>query len=228
MILSTILFSPASLFHKFTVVLFAFLKPFGIWGLGALAILDSSAVPMPLDALVIGYIVQDHGKMLLYCFMAAFGSAIGSMVFYFLGRAGGELVLLKRINRARYESLRDRFEKQEFLAIMVPAMLPPPMPLKIFELAAGVFEMRPFIYFLAILAGKFIRFLVWGILTILYSQKLLTPLLQSFHHHSGLFLSAAMAILLVLAVYIVRRIFDKRRGTPLPIEESIAPTTPQE
>jgi membrane protein YqaA with SNARE-associated domain len=227
-ILSTILFSPASLFHKFTVILFAFLKPFGIWGLGALAILDSSSIPMPIDALVIGYIVQDHARMVLFCFMAALGSAIGSLLPYYLGRAGGELILLKRINRQRYEKLRDRFEKQEFLAIMVPAMMPPPMPVKLFELAAGVFEMRPFIYFLAILAGKFVRFLIWGILTILYGQKLLTTIVHSFHQHSGIFISAAMAILLALGIYIVRRVFDKRRGTPLPIEEPITPTSTQE
>lgn len=220
MILSTILFSPAKLFTKFTVLLFAFLKPFGIWGLGALAVLDSSSIPMPIDALVIGYIVQDHAKMVLYCFMAALGSAVGSLVPYYIGRAGGELILLKRINRDRYEKLRDRFEKQEFLAIMVPAMMPPPMPVKLFELAAGVFEMRPFIYFLAILTGKFVRFLIWGLLTILYGQKLLTTIVQTFHRHSGIFISAAFFIVLVLGIYIVRRIFDKRRGTPLPIEEN--------
>jgi membrane protein YqaA with SNARE-associated domain len=218
-ILSTILLSPMSLFHTFTVHLFAFLKPFGIWGLGALAVLDSSSIPMPLDALVIGYIVQDHAKMILFCFMAAIGSAVGSMLPYYLGRAGGELVLLKRINRTRYEKLRDRFEKQEFLAIMIPALMPPPMPVKLFELAAGVFEMRPFIYFLAILSGKFVRFLLWGILTILYGKTLLTNIVHGFHEHSGLFLSAVLFVLLGLALFIVRRIFDKRRGTPLPIEE---------
>ena len=67
---------------------------------------------------------------------------IGSLVPFAIGRAGGELFLLKRINRERYERIRDRFERQEFLAIMIPAMLPPPTPLKLFEFAAGVFEMK--------------------------------------------------------------------------------------
>ena len=87
---------------------------------------------------------------------------------YYLGRAGGELFLLKRINRERYEQMRDKFEKQEFLAIMVPAMMPPPMPVKLFEFAAGVFEMKPLWFFCAILVGKFLRFLVWAIITIIY------------------------------------------------------------
>ncbi|MFT3971939.1 MAG: hypothetical protein QM699_00205 [Amaricoccus sp.] len=46
--------------------------------------------------------------------------------------------------------IRDRFEKQEFFAIMIPAMLPPPTPMKLFEFAAGVFEMKPLGYLLAI------------------------------------------------------------------------------
>ena len=56
--------------------------------------------------------------------------------------AGGELFLMKRINRARYEQLRDRFGKQEFLAMMIPSILPPPTPWKLFVFAAGVFEMK--------------------------------------------------------------------------------------
>jgi uncharacterized membrane protein YdjX (TVP38/TMEM64 family) len=61
---------------------------------------------------------------------------------FLLGRAGGELFLMKRIDRARYEQLRDRFEKQEFLAMMIPSILPPPTPWKLFVFAAGVFEMK--------------------------------------------------------------------------------------
>ena len=62
--------------------------------------------------------------------------------FFLLGRAGGELFLMKRIDRARYEQLRERFEKQEFLAMMIPSILPPPTPWKLFVFAAGVFEMK--------------------------------------------------------------------------------------
>ena len=215
----TFLLSPASLFHKFTLLLFAFLKPFGVWGIGALAILDSSSIPMPIDPLVIGYVAQDHARCLIYCLMAALGSAIGSMVPYYVGRAGGELFLLKRINRARYEKLRDRFEKQEFLAIMVPAMMPPPMPVKLFELAAGVFEMRPLTYFLAIFAGKFVRFLLWALIVVFFGPTILHTITQTFHQHLGILIGTVILVVFALAFYIVRRLFDRRRGIPLPIEE---------
>ena len=71
-----------------------------------------------------------------------------------MGRAGGELFLLKRINRERYERMRDKFERQEFMAIMIPAMMPPPMPIKLFEFAAGVFEMKPLLFATGDLPGQ--------------------------------------------------------------------------
>ena len=142
--------------NAWMLVLFAFLAPFGVWGLGALALVDSALFPIPvsMDGVLIGYVATNHKLFLLYCLMAAAASALGALVPYYVGRAGGELFLLKRINRERYERLRDRFENQEFLAIMIPAMLTPPTPIKVFEFAAGVFEMRPTLFATAIFHGQ--------------------------------------------------------------------------
>ncbi len=197
----------------------AALKPFGVWGIGALAVIDSSTVPVPIDAMLIDYVANDHRRFLLYCLMAALGSAIGSLVPYYLGRAGGELFLLKRINRQRYEQMRDRFEKQEFLAIMVPAMMPPPMPVKVVEFAAGVFEMKPLWFFSAILVGKFIRFLIWAIITITYGPAILHTITRTIHEHRDYVLAISGIIIVLLVVYVLRKVFDARRGTRLPIEE---------
>jgi membrane protein YqaA with SNARE-associated domain len=195
------------------------LKPLGVWGIGGLAIIDSSSIPMPIDWLLIDYVAHDHARFILYCIMAAVGSAIGSLVPYYLGRAGGELFLLKRINRERYEQLRDRFEKQEFLALMVPAMMPPPMPVKLFEFAAGVFEMKPLWYFSAICLGKFIRFLIWAIITITYGPAILHTITQTLHAHLAYVMGVGGIIIVLLLVYVLRKVFDRRRGTTLPVEE---------
>jgi len=200
-------------------MMLAVLKPLGVWGIGALALIDSSTVPVPIDALLIDYVAQDHKRFLLYCFMAALGSAIGSMLPYYLGRAGGELFLLKRINRQRYEQMRDRFEKQEFLAIMVPAMMPPPMPVKLFEFAAGVFEMKPLWFFSAILVGKFVRFLIWAIITITYGPAILGTITRTMHEHRNYVLAVGGIVMVLLLAYVVRKVFDRRRGTRLPVEE---------
>ena len=211
---------PIALFQKLNLIMLSALKPLGIWGIGGLAVIDSAAIPVPIDALVIDYVAHDHARALLYVLLAAIGSAIGSLLPYYIGRAGGELFLLKRINRQRYERLRDRFEKQEFLAIMIPAMMPPPMPVKLFEFAAGVFEMKSPAFFLAIAAGKFLRFLLWAIITVVSGPSLIHTLTHSLRQHSNLALGAAGILVLALAIWIIRKIFDRRRGTPLPIEEA--------
>ena len=213
--------SPVALFHKLNAGLLALLKPLGVWGIGGLAIIDSAAIPVPIDALLIDYVAHDHARFLIYCFMAALGSAIGSLVFYYLGRAGGELFLLKRIDRKRYEGLRDRFEKQEFLAIMIPAAMPPPMPMKLFEIAAGVFEMKVLWYFVAIFMGKFLRFLVWAVITILYGPKLLEVISWELRAHLQLVLGVGGILVGLIALWVVRKLFDKRRGTQFPAEDDV-------
>ena len=213
--------SPVPLFHKLNAGLLALLKPLGVWGIGGLAIIDSAAIPVPIDALLIDYVAHDHARFLIYCFMAALGSAIGSLVFYYLGRAGGELFLLKRIDRKRYEGLRDRFEKQEFLAIMIPAAMPPPMPMKLFEIAAGVFEMKVLWYFVAIFLGKFLRFLVWAVITILYGPKLLEVISWELRAHLQLVLGVGGILVGLIALWVVRKLFDKRRGTQFPAEDDV-------
>jgi membrane protein YqaA with SNARE-associated domain len=211
--------SPVALFSKWNAMMLAALKPLGVWGIGGLAVIDSSTIPVPIDALLIDYVANDHRRFLLYCFMAALGSAVGSLLPYYLGRAGGELFLLKRINRQRYERMRDRFEKQEFLAIMVPAMMPPPMPVKLFEFAAGVFEMKTLWFFSAILVGKFVRFLIWAIITITYGPAILHTIRGAIREHLGYVLGAGGIIIVLLLVYVLRKVFDRRRGTSLPVEE---------
>ena len=151
---------------KCNLVLLPFLAKFGIWGLGALALLDSSTIPVPMDAFLAVSVWANKGHFWLYCLAGAIGSAIGGLLPYGLGRAGGELFLLKRINRERFEQLRARFEKQEFLAMMIPSMLPPPTPWKAFVFAAGVFEMRVAPFMLSVFCGRMVRWLILSALVI--------------------------------------------------------------
>lgn len=142
------------------------LAKWGIWGAGAVALLDSSSIPVPMDAILALYVWNDKSHFWVYCLLAAAGSAIGGLLPYGLGRAGGELFLLKRVNRERYERIRTRFERQEFLAMMIPSMLPPPTPWKAFVFAAGVFEMRVLPFLLAVFCGRMVRWLALSLLVL--------------------------------------------------------------
>ena len=173
------------------VVLPAIIK-LGIWGAGAAAVLDSSSIPVPMDAILAVYIWKNPGHFWLYSVMAAAGSAVGGLLPYGLGRAGGELFLLKRINRARFEAIRARFEQQEFWAMAIPSMLPPPTPWKAFVFAAGVFEMRVALFMLSVFTGRLIRWLVLSLLVV----ELGPGAVQIVEHHA----LTALAIVSVLAL----------------------------
>lgn len=156
----------AKLMAKWKFVVVPAMVKLGFWGAAAAALLDSSSIPIPMDLLIAGWIWNDKSHFWLYCVMGSLGSAVGGLVPYGIGRAGGELFLLKRVNRARFDYLRTKFERQEFLAVMVPSMLPPPTPWKIFVFAAGVFEMRVLPYMAAVAAGRLVRWLVLALLVL--------------------------------------------------------------
>ena len=199
----------ARMMAKMNLVLLPFLAKFGIWGIGALALLDSSSIPVPMDAFIAYSVWHDKSRFVLYCIAAAAGSAIGGLLPYGLGRAGGELFLLKRINRERYERMRARFERQEFLAMMIPSMLPPPTPWKLFAFAAGVFEMRIVPFMLAVFCGRMVRWLVLSLLVL----KLGPGAVEVVAHHALAVMAVAGALAAIgFSWWWFRR---KSRGTPL-------------
>lgn len=204
-------------------MIFGVMKPLGVWGVGGLAFIDSALIPIPVSmpGVVISYVAMHRHNFLIYCLIAAVFSAIGSLVPFFIGRAGGELFLLKRINRERYERMRDRFENQEFMAIMIPAMAPPPFPLKLFEFAAGVFEMKPVTFLLAIFSGKMVQFVVASLLYIWFGPRLFREARLFFHAHLAMAIGLICGALFIIAFYMIRKVFDRRRGDRLPVEEEV-------
>ena len=156
-----------------------------------------------MDPLVAGYVYANPHKAWLYCLAGSIGSALGSLVPYGLGRAGGELFLLKRIDEARLKRIRDRFERQEFLALMVPAMLPPPTPFKLLVFSAGVFEMKPVAFLLAIISGRLVRFGLLSVLTVIFGPEIVaeTKLLIKTHPSYGVHPGCDWLILVCYFVY---------------------------
>jgi membrane protein YqaA with SNARE-associated domain len=173
------------------------LKALGAWGVFIISILDASAFGVPMDPLVAGYVFANPHKAWLYCLAGAVGSALGSIVPFALGRAGGELFLLKRIDEARLKRIRDRFEKQEFLALLVPAMLPPPTPFKLFVFSAGVFEMKFPAFLLAIIIGRLVRFGVLSVLTIMFGEKIVDQIKNLLHAHPAVLVLIVIALILI-------------------------------
>jgi membrane protein YqaA with SNARE-associated domain len=183
----------ARIMARWKLLLLPAVAKLGFWGVGAVALLDSSTIPVPMDAILALYVWNDKGRFWLYCLLASVGSAIGGLLPYALGRAGGELFLLRRVNRERFERIRARFERQEFLAIMIPSMLPPPAPWKVFVFASGVFEMRIAPFMLAVFSGRMVRWLILSLLVL----KLGPGAVDLVAHHARVLVAIVGALALV-------------------------------
>jgi len=190
---------------RYTVFVWGLLKPLGVWGAFGIAAVDAAFLGMPLDPVIAGYVYNDHARFLLYAIMASAGSALGSLIVYAIGYSGGELLLRKRLSGERFDKIRSSFEKREFWALMIPSMLPPPAPFKLFVLSAGVFEMHFTHFLLAIFCGRMVRFLVLSVLTLFFGPHVVTFAGVLIHKHLALTLGSAAVVLLV--IYVIYRLW---------------------
>jgi len=193
-----------TLLKKYTALVAKLLLPLGPLGVLAAAALDAAFYGLPVDAVVVAFVIARPSRFVLYPLMASIGSALGSLVIYAIGRKGEELLLEKRISPQRLERIRDRFQRQEFFAVMIPAMLPPPTPFKLFLLSAGVFRMKVRDFLLAVFCGRMVRFLLIGALIRYFGPEIAEMAKRMFHEHRWLTLTALLA-LIGLVIYLWRR-----------------------
>jgi membrane protein YqaA with SNARE-associated domain len=176
---------------RYTAFLWVLLKPLGAWGVFIIGAIDAAVLGLPVDVAVATYVYQSPHKLFLYVLMGSSGETLGSMLIYVIGYKGGEELLRKRISPARFEKIHATFDKHPFWSLMLPAILPPPTPFKLFALAAAVSEMRFSHYLLAIFAGRFVRFTALAVLTLKFGPEFVHVIGPLFGKH--LYVIAAIA-----------------------------------
>lgn len=133
--------SPSRHSNTFLHVLFSF----GLVGLFAVAVIDASFIPLPFpgitDIMIIVLAAQHHNWLLLIP-VAAAGSALGGYLSYQVGHTGGVAFMEKHVSAPTAKRIRDWMERHAILSVALPALLPPPMPLSPFVLAAGAIKME--------------------------------------------------------------------------------------
>ena len=160
-------------------------------GLFILAFLDSSFLSFPevCDLLIVWLTVRHKERMLFYALMCTLGSVAGCFALYSVGRRGGEAFLRKRFKAGNIERAMAVFRRFGLLAIIVPSLLPPPMPFKIFVLAAGVAKVRPFDFLVAVSIGRGLRYFGEGFLALWYGEQAIAFMRQN-ARVAGLILAA--------------------------------------
>jgi membrane protein YqaA with SNARE-associated domain len=200
-----------AIYSRYSNAIFHALQPLGMFGVFALAFIDSAAFGMPLDPVVAWYVYNHKVEFWAYVLLAAARSAAGSLVIYFIGKKGGEALLHSRMSHDRVERMRIRFEDREFVTLMVASVLPPPTPFKLFVISAAVFQMRIDQFLLSIFVGRAIRFTILALLTIRFGPQVVTVVNGLIRDHLLVTLIVLGAGVAAILIYIYAR---KRRRTP--------------
>jgi membrane protein YqaA with SNARE-associated domain len=149
----------------------------GLGGLGlfVIALLDSSFLSFPQvnDVLVIVLSAKYPERMLYYAGMTTLGSLIGCFMLFFVARRGGEVFMRKRLKGAHVDRALRLYQRFGLLAVLVPALLPPPTPFKLFVLMAGAADVPAWRFGLAIAIGRGIRYFGMGYLAVRYGEHAL-------------------------------------------------------
>ena len=166
--------------------------------------LDSSLLSLPEinDYLVVGRCYKYPSAAFYFPLFAAAGSVIGCNILYTIVRRGGQAVLRKRFPLASIKRVERAYERFGFLAIGIPAILPPPLPFKIFVATAGALEYPRWKFLLTVMIARSFRYYVEGILAVFYGRRVLL-----FMKDNGLvILSIVGALVLIgLIIYLLRR-----------------------
>ena len=193
----------------------ALLPALGPAGLFVVAFFDSSFLSLPEinDILVVTSCSLHPRSAWIPITMATLGSLAGCSVLWLIGRRGGEPLLERRFGKAQVGRTRAAFERWDLLALIVPALLPPPMPFKVFVLSAGVFGVPWRRFAGTLILARGLRYVFWGIMGILFGDEALQMLRavdRWFDEHALAVLAVlGGAVLVGVAVWALRR-----RGRP--------------
>jgi len=148
---------------------------FGLFGLFFVAIVDSSFVPLPIPGVtdIMILLLAARHNWLWPVLIATAGSALGGYFSYQVGHAGGMQFLEKHVPARIFKKVCEWMEDHAILAIALPAILPPPMPLSPFVLAAGALNMsrKKFLTVFTVSRGARHAFAAW--LGIYYGRHVL-------------------------------------------------------
>ena len=166
----------------------------GVPGLFLVAFLDSSILSLPeiADLLVIWMVTRHKSRVILYALSATAGSIVGCLLLYYLGKKGGEAFIRRRFSNTAMERSLEAFRRYGVMAILIPSLLPPPAPFKVFVLIAGIANISAARFTTAVAIGRGARYFIEGFLAVRYGEAAIT-----FMHAHAASVSLALAALLL-------------------------------
>ena len=197
------------LWHKLTgglAKVSQYLVTFGAFGVFAVALLDSTFVPMPGGADAVTLLLSNARPAWwpIYAAAATLGSVAGCVILYYISRRAGRSAL-SRFSESKQTRVKELIERYDVLSVLVASLLPPPFPFKVFVISAGVFRFSVLRFAIAIAAGRALRFALEGYLAARYGERA-----KDIFTHYYPYVALALAALVVV-VFIVKSLM-KRKG----------------
>jgi len=158
---------------EFGATIQAWAAGMGGFGLFILALLDSSFLSFPQvnDLLIVVLSTKYPERMPYYATMTTAGSLVGCFMLYGVARRGGEALLRRRLTGRHVDRALRLYQRYGLLAVVVPALLPPPVPFKVFVLLAGAAAVTPWRFGVAVAIGRGIRYFGQGYLAVIYGES---------------------------------------------------------
>jgi membrane protein YqaA with SNARE-associated domain len=197
---------------RFAAWIQSFALALGGPGLFVVAFLDSSFLSLPEinDLLLVWMVTQHKSRMVYYAASSMLGSVVGCLVLYYVGRKSEKWVA-RRFSAARMERAMRAFQRYGVMAVLIPSLLPPPAPFKVFVLLAGVAGISVSRFAIAIAIGRGVRYFGEGLLAVWYGDRAI-----EFIHSNGrpVSLTLVLVLLIALAAYVLRKKVRERK-TPV-------------
>lgn len=179
------------------------LGPFGVF---LISLLDSVAVPMPQgpDALIIAQAVAAPETAYWGAALAVFGSTLGSSILYFMAKRAGLAMLKKKASTAGIEKMRKKIDRFGALVLLLPTMIPVPLPMKLFVIAGGVFQMQFGQFLFVIASARCVRYFLEAFVAVRYGEETTAFLKEH------IFATIIGAILLIALLYVIHQWSTRR------------------
>jgi membrane protein YqaA with SNARE-associated domain len=181
-------------------------------GLILLGLLDSSVIPLPGSMDLMTILLAAHQKTYwpYYAVMATIGSVVGAYVTYRIAKKQGDKAIHDRLSPRNAKRVIETFEKYGFGAIALPALLPPPMPMVPFVIAAGALQYSTKKFLAAMTLGRIARYCILAYLGAVYGRRIFDVVLA--HGKVALGVTVVVAAIVGVVLFLMR---SKKKGEGL-------------
>jgi len=205
------------------------LLSFGLIGVFLVSIVDSSFVPLPIPGItdiMIVVLAAKHANLFLLIGAASLGSFLGGAFSYQVGQSGGMAFLAKHVPPRIFKRVCAWMEDHAILSVALPAILPPPMPLSPFVLAAGALNMSRNKFLTTFTVSRFLRHSIAAAIGVYYGPHVVHLWNLFTRHYAVPILSTIWSIILISVGIAFWKIYKTSRSvgvSPLPGARTAAP-----